>query len=409
MTKSLQPSDLARITTGRAVPIFADDVAACQTKLHGTIAGRRILVVGGAGCIGGATIRALIPYQPAALHVVDLSENNLVEMVRELRGSSTNLPVRDFRTLPLDYGSEIFHRYLLGQEPYDHVLNFAALKHVRSEKEICSVLQMLETNVLKQARLLRWMEEHSPRATYFSVSTDKAANPVNLMGASKRMMEHVMFGLRESRAMTGEVTSARFANVAFSDGSLLHSWSIRLSKGQPLAVPRLTRRYFVSVEEAGQICLLAGLCGRAGHIYIPKFNPEDLRELAPIACRFLEEHGFTPRLCEDLTEAISGYDEDVAAGRYPVLLTPLDTMGEKAYEEFVGDGESVVDVGLPHLEAVTYRPASRAGIESFLETAHAAIQDATLPLSKSDVIAALANVISKFHHAEAKKGLDERF
>src|SRR5580700_3911214 len=238
--------DLTSIVTGRADSLFARDLEASSDRVVAKVRDRRILVIGGGGSIGAATVRIILDYRPSALHVVDHNENYLAELVRELRGRSAGIPDIDFRTLPLDYGGPVMERFLRESPPYDVVLNFAALKHVRSEKDIYSVLQMFDTNVVRHIRFKRWLAEYRHGSTYFAVSTDQAANPVSLMGASKRLMEDLIFDIAaESYQST---TSARFANVAFSNGSLLQGFSHRLAKRQPLAVPRGTRRYFISQD-----------------------------------------------------------------------------------------------------------------------------------------------------------------
>ena len=279
---------LSRTITGRTTDLFTSDMDLRQKELSERIAGSRILIIGGAGSIGSATVHALSAFRPHALHVVDQNENGLAELVRDLRSSTVELPVSDFRTLPLDFGSPIMQRFLTDAEPYDFVLNFAANKHVRTEKDVYSVLQLFNTNVVKTAHFLRWLAENNSARRFFCVSTDKAANPVNLMGASKRIMEHLVFSEEIISTQNLEVTSARFANVAFSNGSLLESFLQRIQKRQPLAVPRNTRRYFVSLREAGQICLLAAICAPHGHIVIPKLDPKnDLQDLQSIAVKVL--------------------------------------------------------------------------------------------------------------------------
>jgi FlaA1/EpsC-like NDP-sugar epimerase len=269
---------LAARVTGRDVPLFEADLERADAALHERLAGRRVLVIGGAGSIGGATVRALCAYDAASLHVLDQNENGLAELTRDIRSSGTEAP-RDFRLLPLDFGGTTTERLLRDAPAYDVVFNFAAIKHVRSEKDVYSLLQLLETNVVKQARLLRWLSNGRAPGHYFSVSTDKAANPVSFMGASKRAMEHVMFS-RELAELPGTVIgSARFANVAFSAGSLLESFTVRLAKRQPIAAPADTKRYFISMREAAQICLLAVACAPDAHILVPRLDA------APISSR----------------------------------------------------------------------------------------------------------------------------
>jgi FlaA1/EpsC-like NDP-sugar epimerase len=399
---------LSSLATGRSRSLFSHDIDGNDEKLHARIDGRRFLIIGGAGSIGSATIRALLQYSPGTVHVVDISENNLAELVRDLRGSQALSGRVDFRALPIDYGSGVFRRYLQDMEPYDFIFNFAAIKHVRSEKDIYSVLQMLDTNVVKQARLLDWLKASGKAdLRYFSVSTDKAANPVNLMGASKRIMEHVMF--RGGAGMPGmTAASARFANVAFSDGSLLHGWIKRMEKKQPVPVPVETRRFFISLEESGHICLLSGVLGEDGRIMIPRLNEVELKELVPIAREFIFSRGFRCREYDDEQLAIDSVGKDMAEGFYPLLLTPLDTSGEKPFEEFVGEGEQAMEIGMKELLAVAYAPPEEGSIERFIHDAGEYVSTWEQGVSKGEIVEAMARVIPQLRHAETGKCLDER-
>jgi FlaA1/EpsC-like NDP-sugar epimerase len=400
--------DLAFLATGRKGSLFQEDLDASRDQIQEQVAGRRLLVIGGAGSIGSSTLRLLADFAPGCLHVVDQSENNLAELVRDLRSRPGGLPVGDLLLLPLDYGSPHMGRFLRSQAPYDFVLNFAALKHVRSEKDVCSSLQMLDTNVLKTARLLRWLAERGGTRGFFSVSTDKAANPVNLMGASKRLMECVMFS-GEAAEIPFHVSSARFANVAFSDGSLLNGFLRRMEKGQPLAAPRDTRRFFVSMEEAGQICLLAAFRAPGQHTVIPRLQPDtDLHDLETIARNVIGHFGLAPRTYLDEEAARAGVPGDLAAKAYPLLLTPLDTSGEKAFEEFVGAGESSVELGFSQLAAIPYLPAPAGAVRSFLDRLQGLVDDPDRDLSKADIVAAVREVVPQFDHVETGKSLDNR-
>jgi len=399
---------LAKLATLHDHDRFAGDREAFSDVIRGALAGRRVLVLGGAGSIGSATLRALLPFEPATVHVADPSENNLVEVVRDLRGQGARLPA-EFRTLPLDYGSPAMKRLLIECGPYDVILNFAALKHVRSEKDVYSLLQLLDTNLLKQARFLGWLRGSGMSGRYFSVSTDKAANPVNFMGASKRVMEHLLFS--ESFGPTGRfvTTSARFANVAFSDGSLLHGWLRRLEKRQPLAVPENTRRYFVSLEESGSICLLAALAAPDRHLLVPRLEAEvDLVDLQEVAEAFLRAYGFEPALYRDEAAARAAVEMEVARGRYSLLVTPLDTSGEKAFEEFTGVGEAIVEMGARGLQAVPWLPVPEADLTHALAKLEALFDDPARPVSKADLEALLAPVVPGFRHVETGRQLDQR-
>ena len=321
---------LDQAAVGRATSLTAGDFATATPRVAAAIDGARVLVIGGGGSIGAATIQLLATFRPAALHVIDLSENYLAELVRSLRGRPDGLAVEDFRTLPLDYGSPLMQSFLAAAAPYDIVLNFAALKHVRSEKDVFSLLQMIDTNVVRHARFKRWLQEFRHRCSYFAVSTDKAANPTSLMGASKRLMEDVIFAL--PICADRPTTSARFANVAFSNGSLLAAFLRRLAMRQPVAVPRSTFRYFVTQEEAAEICLLAALAIPGGMVLVPRLDPSsELQELAVVAERILHAHGLRAAPYDDEAAARHDVERLARQGAWPLLLTPLDTSGEKPY------------------------------------------------------------------------------
>src|ERR1700733_5562531 len=329
--------DLSRLTTGRTASLFAEDIKARHDILRSAIGARRILVTGGAGSIGSATLELLFRYAPAAVHVIDLAENGLAELVRDFRSRPEPLVTGEFRLLPIDYGSAATERLLQSETAYDLVLHFAAHKHVRSEKDVPSVIQMLDTNVIKMHRFTKWLHKYGHGKRCFAVSTDKAANPTSLMGASKRLMEHVLFSIGSNGS---SATSTRFANVAFSNGSLLQGFLYRLARRQPLAVPREVRRYFVSPGEAAEICLLSAGAGEHGHITFPRLDPnEHLRPLVDIAVALLEHLGLKPSFYEDEAKACAATETELKRDAYPVLLTPLDTSGEKPYEEFVAIDE----------------------------------------------------------------------
>lgn len=390
----------------RKVSHFSPDILRRREALLEAVAGRRVLVVGGGGTIGSATTMLLADLAPACLHVVDQSENYLAELVRDLRGRPGGLAVADFRTLPLDYGSPVMGRLLADEKPYDLVLNFAALKHVRSEKDVYSLLQMIDTNVVRHVRFRRWLNQSGHGRRYFAVSTDKAANPTSLMGASKRLMEDVVFA--PDLAGGGQQTTARFANVAFSNGSLLQGFLVRLAKMQPLAVPRDTRRYFVSQVESGEICLLAAALGRAGHVLFPRLDPvSELQLLEEVATRVLRLHGYEPEVFDDESRARECVAALAKRKRWPLLLTPLDTSGEKPYEEFVGQGEQVVDSGLETLSAVQHvaTGALDGEVIAMLEDAVGRVDG---PVDKQAIVDAIQSVIPGFAHRETGKTLDDR-
>lgn len=397
---------LDRLVLRRDHSQFAEDMESRAGDLHAAVEGRRVLVVGGGGTIGSATTALISVFGPTALHVVDQSENYLAELVRDLRGRPGGLGVADFRTLPLDYGAPIMGRFLAEAAPYDIVLNFAALKHVRSEKDVYSLLQMIDTNVVRHVRFKRWLEKYGHARRYFAVSTDKAANPTSLMGASKRLMEDIVFDIAVPHG--GTATSARFANVAFSNGSLLQGFLYRLSKGQPLAAPRDTRRYFVSQAESGEICTLAALLGVHDQVLFPQMDPvTQLEPLEDVAHRVLGYAGLKAEIFTDEDEARAALPALAREGRWPLLLTPLDTSGEKPYEEFVGLGEELLDSGLNTLGAVRHLP-SRALADGVVDLLERAVSDVDGVLDKRAVVEAIESAIPSFSHRETGKSLDDR-
>src|SRR5262249_53742067 len=379
-------SDLDAVVTRRERSLFEADMGRSRALLGEAIGGRRILVVGGGGSIGSTAARLILDYRPKAVHVLDQSENYLVELVRDLRGRPGGLPDVDFRTFPLDYGSRVTESLLRHEQRYDIVLNFAALKHVRSEKDVPSLLQMLDTNIVRHIRFKQWLAQNRHGAVYFAVSTDKAANPTSLMGASKRLMEDVAFDIAAQHATS--TTSARFANVAFSNGSLLHGFHRRIERRQPLAVPEATQRYFISHEEAAELCILAAFRVPDQHVAIPKLDARtELHALDDIAARVLEALGFEPCFMHDEERAKRELETLARGGRWPVLLTPLDTSGEKPYEEFVGDGETQVEVGLGAVAALRHR-ATRAGDNGLFERLAAVVDDPEM-IAKGDIVASI--------------------
>ena len=397
--------DLSRLTTGRTTSLFAEDIKARDADLRSAFTGGRILVTGGAGSIGSATLELIFQYNPAAVHVIDLAENGLVELVRDFRSRPKPLVSGEFRLLPIDYGSAATERLLQSERTYDLVLHFAAHKHVRSEKDVPSVIQMLDTNVVKMHRFTRWLHKYGHGGRYFAVSTDKAANPTSLMGASKRLMEHVLFSIGSKDS---SVTSTRFANVAFSNGSLLQGFLYRLARRQPLAVPREVRRYFVSPREAAEICLLTAGAAASGHITFPHLDPnEHLRPLVDIAASLLREIGLQPSFYEHEAEACAATDTELKRGSYPVLLTPLDTSGEKPYEEFVAADETPAPTQFAALSAVRYVPAP-VPLEPALAFLDEIASSANTKLHKSDIARHVASVVPGFKHVETGRSLDDR-
>jgi FlaA1/EpsC-like NDP-sugar epimerase len=383
--------------------LFAGDLGSHSRSVTERVEGQRVLVVGGAGSIGSATVHELVAHGPRELHVVDVDENGLAELVRSLRSAGVVPPRTNLRLTPMDFGSRLMQRLLRECEPYDLVLNFAALKHVRSEKDVLSLMRMLDINVLAARRLLGGLGDRGT-THYFAVSTDKAANPVNLMGASKRAMELIMF----DRRLPLNVTSARFANVAFSNGSLLDGWLRRLERRQPWAVPIGTRRYFVSAEEAGQLCLLAATVAHDRTIMIPDLDPaQHLRDLVEVAGETLRALGLEPDWCTTEDEARARMAGCAGSNRWPVLLTPLDTTGEKDFEEFIGVADSPAWASFKHLRTLRTRQPSAEILDEFIElvTGMLAAED---PVSSGDLIDCLLLLVPELDHMRRDKGLDAR-
>lgn len=397
----------------RDASFFAEDLAGVAYELAHLIRGARILLIGAAGSIGFQTLRMIAHFSPKTLHVVDHNENGLAELVRALRSAREPLTVTDLLTMPLDYGGGLFQRWLKAQgQGYDYVLNFAALKHVRSEKDPYAILAMLDNNVLNLIRLSEALSGRMATGRFFCVSTDKAANPASIMGATKRLMEHAMFSRAAAWPEGLTVTSARFANVAFSNGSLLQSWENRLAARQPMACPEHCRRFFVALPEAGHLCLLAGMLGADRNIMVPALEPEQhLTLLQDVATWFLETHGRVPHFTRDAAEAVSRVEELAERGAWPVLLTPLDTVGEKPYEEFVGAGEYVQPSRFSSLHRVPYvPPVDPSCFPAFLDGMSRLMTSDAVEPTMAALKAMIAGVEENFvrTHVASNKSLDQR-
>jgi FlaA1/EpsC-like NDP-sugar epimerase len=319
---------------GRSSEIFTKDLQENKKKLKRIVSQSSFLVIGGAGSIGQAVTREIFRRNPIKLHVVDISENNLVELVRDLRSSFGYID-GDFQTFALDIGSIEYDAFIELDGKYDYVLNLSALKHVRSEKDPFTLMRMIDVNVFNTEKtVLQAIEKGTKK--YFCVSTDKAANPVNMMGASKRIMEMYLMNL--SQKIT--ISTARFANVAFSDGSLLHGFNQRIQKRQPIVAPNDIKRYFVTPKESGELCLMSCIFGENRDIFFPKLNQDlHLITFADIAVKYLAELGYKPYLCASEEEARQMMSILPEQGKWPCLFTNSDTTGEKDFEEFFTDKE----------------------------------------------------------------------
>lgn len=314
---------------GRTAPLFEEDITSKSKQIEDRVSSSSFLVLGGAGSIGQAVVKEIFKRNPIKLHVVDISENNLAELVRDIR-SSFGYIKGDFQTFALDIGSSTYDSFIDNDGEFDYVLNLSALKHVRSEKDPFTLMRMIEVNILNTIKTINQAIEKGSKK-YFCVSTDKAANPVNMMGASKRIMEK--FILRESQKI--DISTARFANVAFSDGSLLHSFKQRIDKRQPIVAPTDVKRYFVTPEESGQLCLMSCLFGETRDIFFPKLSEElDLITFSSIAKKFLNHQGYEVHYCNSEKEAREAVSESIAHKKWPCFFTVSDTTGEKSFEEF---------------------------------------------------------------------------
>ncbi|MCM1171707.1 MAG: polysaccharide biosynthesis protein [Clostridium sp.] len=392
----------------RETSLFEADIQANKSELSKKIEGKSVLVIGGAGSIGSSFVKAVLPFKPRTMIVVDINENGLAELTRDLRSIKGMFVPEDYIPYPMDFASAVFEKMFRARGGFDIVANFSAHKHVRSEKDIYSIEAMLRNNVLNAKKLLDLLSELPPEE-YFCVSTDKAANPVNIMGASKRIMEDVIFSYSDRFP----VKTARFANVAFSNGSLPAGFLARISKLQPLSAPYDVRRYFVSLEESGQICMLACMLGSNREIFFPKLKDEQMMTFDVIAEKLLQEHGFEVLKCNSDEEAIEKAAELKTGGRlYPVHFSVSDTSGEKPYEEFFTDEESVDMDRFSSLGVVVGKEAPDSQkIEKF----YADLMDVFLAgvfsgdkASKDDVVRLLEAYLPEFKHIEAGKSLDSK-
>jgi UDP-N-acetylglucosamine 4,6-dehydratase len=387
---------------GRSQPLFDIDVSRFEVELSERVQSGRFLVIGGAGSIGHAVVREIFRRKPAALHVVDISENNMVELVRDIR-STLGYIEGDFRTFAIDCGSVEFGALMRWSGGYDYILNLSALKHVRSEKDPFTLMRMVDVNILNTNHTLDFAKSQGSRK-YFCVSTDKAANPVNMMGASKRIME--MFLMRHSLEI--RISTARFANVAFSDGSLLHGFNQRFAKRQPLSAPRDVRRYFVTPQESGELCLMSCLLGDNRDILFPKLSEKlHLTTFAEIAVKYLESLGYEPQLCATEDEARGRAEELIATKRWPCYFFDSDTTGEKDFEEFFTADESLDMDRFESIGVIRNEPVFDAQQLDHFVTRIGELKAAGL-WDKTDLVALFHEMIPDFAHKETGKYLDAR-
>lgn len=385
----------------RTQPLISD-ISKYKKTLADKVSKSRFLVIGGAGSIGQAVVKEIFKRKPLTLHVVDISENNLVELVRDIRSSFGYID-GDFRTFALDVGSMEFEVYFKKEGPFDYVLNLSALKHVRSEKDPYTLMRMIDVNIMNTIRTIEMSIETGVKK-YFCVSTDKAANPVNMMGASKRIME--MFLHYYGKKIP--ISTARFANVAFSDGSLLYGFQQRLLKEQPIAAPNDVRRYFVTPQESGEICLISTLLGNNGEIFFPKLNEElNMITFSDIARRFLWEKGYSVYECKNEDEARMRVHELKLKNMWPCYFSKSDTTGEKEYEEFYTEGE---DVDLERFESlgvvINGTNAPSEALHDFQKNIK--IMKKNKVWTRNDFIQLFKELLPGFLHEEKGKFLDEK-
>ena len=380
--------------------MFETDIAILHQEMAELVSRSRFMVIGGAGSIGQAVTREIFKRNPIALHVVDISENNMVELVRDIR-STLGYIDGDFRTFAIDCGSREFEFLMQSSGGYDYVLNLSALKHVRSEKDPFTLMRLIQVNVLNTIKTLKLAKEHGAKK-YFCVSTDKAANPVNMMGASKRIME--MFLMRESEKMI--ISMARFANVAFSDGSLLHGFNQRFAKQQPISAPNDVLRYFVTPQESGELCLMSCLLGENRDIFFPKLSEQlHLTTFSDIAERYVKTLGYEVYECETENEARDRAAKLIASNRWPCYFFKSDTSGEKDFEEFFTDNEILDMDKFSNLGVIKNSANYNSNhLDYFLKT----IADirANNSWDKSLLVDLFNELIPDFNHKETGKYLD---
>ena len=387
---------------GRESQLFVEDIRDNNKLLANLVKESRFLVIGGAGSIGQAVSREIFKRDPKALHVVDISENNMVELVRDIR-STLGYGTGEFKTFAVDCGTVEFESLIVGEGPYDYVFNLSALKHVRSEKDPYTLMRMIMVNVFNTVKTARLAKKMGAKK-YFCVSTDKAANPVNMMGASKRIME--MFLMRES--LTQNISMARFANVAFSDGSLLHGFNQRFAKKQPFSAPNDVRRYFVTPQESGELCLLSGLLGDNVDIFFPKLSEKlHLITFSEIAVSYLRARGYEPCECGSEDEARDRAEELITNKQWPCYFFNSDTTGEKDFEEFFTDNEDLDMERFETVGVIKNQPNfDEAKLDDFMDGIESLRNKGTW--SKEDIVKLYFGLLPGFSHKETGKYLDQK-
>ena len=399
---------IADSVTFRPQSMFLKDIEANSERLTREIKDKKVCVIGGAGSIGSSFIKAVLRFEPKSVVVVDLNENGLAELVRDVRSTEGLFVPEEFRCYTLNFADPIFERIFREEKGFDIVANFSAHKHVRSEKDRYSVQALIENNDIKAKKLMDLLTVYPPKH-FFCVSTDKAANPVNIMGASKRIMEDLVMAYNKYF----KVTTARFANVAFSNGSLPDGWIHRLAKLQPLAAPSDVKRYFVSPEESGQICMLACILGRPGEVFFPKLGEDQMLTFSSICDRFVKANGFEKDLCSSDAEAkhkaaaLKVSPRGDLEGAYPTVYFTSDTTGEKAYEEFYVPGEKIDMQRFQSLGVVEQTTRHNMDeVNTFFDHLEAIFHKDDF--TKAQVVEAIKEFIPNFEHEEKGKNLDQK-
>lgn len=401
---------ISEYVTKRPASMFLSDLDAHKEALSSEIRGKSVLVIGGAGSIGSSYIKALLPFHPASLVVVDINENALAELTRDLRSTPGIFVPEDYLPYPMDFASPVFEKMFRERaakradgKAFDMVANFSAHKHVRSEKDIYSIEALLQNNVLHAKKLLDLLSEFPPE-NYFCVSTDKAANPVNIMGASKRIMEDVIFSYSDRFP----VKTARFANVAFSNGSLPAGFLARMQKLQPISAPTDVKRYFVSPEESGQICLLASVLGQNREIFFPKLKEAQMMSFDEIARAFIQVNGYDVLECASDKEAVEkSLELQKGSKKYPVHFSKSDTSGEKPSEEFFTDSEETDMERFQSLGVITgKRVPDKDRIKALFYRLNSAFQKPKC--TKEEAVQIMEDYLPNFHHLESNKSLDQK-
>lgn len=386
----------------RPESMFSTDIEANAENLKKEITGKSVLVIGGAGSIGSSFIKAVLKFKPAKLVVVDLNENGLAELTRDLRSDSSIEMPAEYLTYTLDFADPIFEAIFRHHGGFDIVANFSAHKHVRSEKDKYSVQALLNNNVIKAKKLLDLLKENPPQH-FFCVSTDKAANPVNVMGASKRVMEDLIMAYKNDF----KVTTARFANVAFSNGSLPASFPERIAKNQPLVAPKDVKRYFVSMEESGQICMLACILGSSGEVFYPKLEEKKMKTFSAICDDYLRVNGLAKHECSSDEEAKEFASHHLPGDTYPVHYFISDTTGEKDFEEFTVEGEDTDTERFTSLGVITStKNHPKAEVDEFINKLEVLFLNPEF--TKEQVVDCLHEFLPNFEHEEKGKNLDQK-